>query len=265
MTPRKRRALVLLAALATALLTARLGWWQLDRGAQKAALQAALDERRDLPPLTTQTLARDAQALRAQWHRRVLLEGRWQPRSTVFLENRPMSGRTGFLVITPLLLADDMAVLVQRGWAPRDVTDRARVSAPALPEGPVRLLGRIAPVPSVLFEFEPGGLGPIRQNLDIESFARESRLRLLPMSVLQLEESTPMPEGSSAGLSADQATPPGDAPGQGAQPLLRAWPAPAADVHKHYGYAFQWFALCALTVVLYVWFQIVRPRREQAP
>jgi surfeit locus 1 family protein len=43
--------------------------------------------------------------------------------------------------------------------------------------------------------------------------------------------------------------------------LLRQWPEPAADVQKHYGYAFQWFALCALILGLYVWFQIVRPRR----
>jgi cytochrome oxidase assembly protein ShyY1 len=47
-----RRALVVLvAALALAALTARLGIWQLDRAAQKTALQRSLDERRALPPL----------------------------------------------------------------------------------------------------------------------------------------------------------------------------------------------------------------------
>ena len=44
--------------------------------------------------------------------------------------------------------------------------------------------------------------------------------------------------------------------------LLRQWPRPALDVHKHYGYAFQWFALCALMTGLYVWFQLVLPRRQ---
>ncbi|MEO5695997.1 MAG: SURF1 family protein, partial [Burkholderiaceae bacterium] len=29
---------------------------------------------------------------------------------------------------------------------------------------------------------------------------------------------------------------------------------------KHYGYAFQWFALSALMTGLYVWFRLVRPR-----
>lgn len=47
--------------------------------------------------------------------------------------------------------------------------------------------------------------------------------------------------------------------------LQRDWPQPAADVHKHYGYAFQWFALSALTLILYVWFQIIRPRLMSPP
>ena len=51
-----------------------------------------------------------------------------------------------------------------------------------------------------------------------------------------------------------------DAPGIVDDGLLRKWPRPAADIHKHYGYAFQWFGLCALMSVLYVWFQLIRPR-----
>jgi len=39
-------------------------------------------------------------------------------------------------------------------------------------------------------------------------------------------------------------------------------------VDKHYGYAFQWFGLCGLMALLYVWFQIVRrfirPRSQSA-
>ena len=45
--------------------------------------------------------------------------------------------------------------------------------------------------------------------------------------------------------------------------LLRDWPVVASGVEKHHGYAFQWFALCALIALLYVWFQIVQPRRKQ--
>jgi surfeit locus 1 family protein len=46
--------------------------------------------------------------------------------------------------------------------------------------------------------------------------------------------------------------------------LARRWPAPALGIHKHYGYAFQWFALCALMAILHVWFRILRPRFKRA-
>jgi len=41
--------------------------------------------------------------------------------------------------------------------------------------------------------------------------------------------------------------------------LLRDWPPPATGVDKHYGYAFQWFGLCALIALLFIWFQVARP------
>lgn len=238
-TLRRSRALILIAALGLTALTARLGLWQLDRAAQKNAIQAAIDARRDLPPLPPAELARTLAQADAQHHRRIALEGRWVGGQTIYLDNRPMDGRVGFVVVTPLALADGSAVLVQRGWLPRDPLERTRIEAPPTPEGPVRVEGRIAPPPGRLYEFEGTASGPIRQNVDLADFARETRLTLRPLSIQQTA-----PEGSD--------------------PLQRHWPVIAADVHKHYGYAFQWFALAALTIALYVWFQLIRPRRRAA-
>ena len=56
-------------------MTATLGLWQLDRAAQKRALQAALDSRAALPPLDARDLAASPEAAAAQHHRRVRLEG----------------------------------------------------------------------------------------------------------------------------------------------------------------------------------------------
>ena len=234
---RARPLVVLLAALGLAALTARLGVWQLDRAAQKEALQAAVDSRRDAPELPAAELARTPEEAAAQHHRRTVLLGQWREAHTVWLDNRQMQGRPGFFVVTPLVLADGSAVLVQRGWQPRDAADRTRVTRPPAPEGLVQVAGRIAPPPARLYEFAATGEGPIRQNLDLPSFSRETGLVLRPLSLMQLE-----------------------GPGAPADGLLREWPAPAASVHKHYGYAFQWFALSALSIVLYVWFQLVRPR-----
>ncbi len=232
------KAVVLLAALLGVAVTARLGVWQLDRAAQKNLLQATLDQRRALPPLDMQALAADPEAAVQQHHRRIVVAGRWLPEATVYLENRQMQGRPGFFVVTPLLLGDGTAILVQRGWQPRDLLDRTKVVPPPTPAEPVEVAGRIAPPPARLYEFDGVDSGPVRQNLDIEGFGREWRLKLRPLSLLQ-EAGGAAPDG-----------------------LLRDWLPPATGVHKHYGYAFQWFALAALILGLYVWFQLIRPRRR---
>jgi surfeit locus 1 family protein len=240
MTAAGRRWVVLVAALAAAALTARLGLWQLDRAAQKEHLQAMLDTRIALPPLPPAELARDAQAAAAQHYRAIRIEGQWLPALTVYLENRQLNGRPGFYAVTPLRLDDGSAVLVQRGWLPRDLMDRTRIVAMPPPTGRVVVQGHIAPAPGRLYEFEAAASGPIRQNIDLDGYARETGLPLRPLTLVQ-EDGQPPPEDG----------------------LLRQWPRPAADVHKHYGYAFQWFSLSALILGLYVWFQLIRPRRER--
>ena len=242
-----RRFVVLMAAVITAGVTARLGLWQLDRAAQKSALQLAVESRQKLPPLQPLDLPADEKSLQEHLHRQITLQGVWAPQHTVYLENRQMQGRPGFFVVTPLILPDGSAVLVQRGWLPRDLRDRTRVQAPPTDPGSIRLLGRIALSPARLYDFDAAASGPIRQNLTIPGFAWETRLKLRPLSVLELDEAL--------------LTPPGQPPRP--DKLLRDWPLPAADIHKHHGYAFQWFALSVLTIALYVWFQILRPRRRR--
>lgn len=236
MTARNRFVMITLAAIALALLTARLGVWQLSRAAEKTALQAAIEERARLPVLAA--LPDDAQPASTWHHRRVQLQGRWSVAHTVYLDNRQMNGRPGFFVVTPLVLADGRAVLVQRGWLPRNADERTRIDDAPAPAGEVRIEGRIAPPPARLFEFEGGDAGRIRQNIDLDVFASETGLRLALLSVLQTGA---------------------------ADTLQRNWPAPATGVAKHHGYAFQWFGLSALVVVLYVWFQLVQPRRQRRP
>ncbi len=237
-----RPVVVVLATLVGVVLTANLGAWQLRRAAQKIALQDALESRAKLPALGAADLARAPAQAEPQHYRSVHLQGRWVAERTVFLENRQMHARVGFYVVTPLQLTDrPEAVLIQRGWVPRDLRERTLLPAVPTPAGDVDVQGAIAPPPARLYEFAAAGTGLIRQNLDFDAFKTESGLRLVPLSVQQFD---------STGTAGDG--------------LLRDWPRPAVDVQKHYGYAFQWFALCALMAGLYVWFQLVRPRLRRA-
>lgn len=243
--------LVTVAAVAGMLVTASLGRWQLGRAAQKEALQAAIDARERMPALDGASLpAADGSSAgsEALVHRAIALRGRWVAGQTVFLDNRQMHGRPGFFVLTPLRLEPGPGVvLVQRGWVPRDFLDRSRLPRIETPEGPVAVTGRIALPPSRLYEFTGAdgaqGYSRIRQNLDLNAFRAETGLALAPLTVLQTGE-----------------------PSEG---LLRDWPVVGTGVEKHYGYAFQWFGLCGLIALLYVWFQLVRrplrPRRQPAP
>jgi len=248
----RRRPVVLVAAALAAALTARLGFWQLDRAQQKLDLQARIVSRAEALPLPLDDLARDEATAEAQHYRRIVLRGRWLADRTVYLDNRPLNARQGFIVVTPLLLADGGAVLVQRGWVARDFIDRTRLAPLPTPAGEVQLAGRIAPPPWQLLALAAEERGTIRQNLDLAAFARETGLRLRPISVQQTAPAELLATGGEPA-----ATPADDG-------LLRQWPAPAVDVAKHHGYAFQWFALCALIVGLTAWFQFIRPRRPSS-
>lgn len=234
-TQRLRFWLVTLAAILMAGLTLSLGQWQLRRAAQKETLQAAVERQKLLPALDSRALLA-TKNIADVMHRQARLQGVWQDAHTVYLDNRPMSGKSGFWVVTPLALEGGPRwVLVQRGWVPRDFNDRSRLPAISTPQGLVTISGRMAPAPSKLYEFDGVQTGRIRQNLDIGAFSAEVGQPLLLASLLQT-----------------------DATSEG---LLREWVAPAMGIDKHHGYAFQWFALSALIVSLYVWFQLILPRR----
>jgi len=234
---RSRAVVVALGTVLGVTVTANLGAWQLRRAAFKIAAQDALLARASLPALVARELARDEVHAQVQFHRGVHLRGRWLPQRNVFLDNRQMQGRFGFYLVTPLQLDElDATVLVQRGWVARDQRDRTALPAVATPGAEVEIDGRIAPPPARLYEFTSKDTGVIRQNIDLAGFAAETGLPLLPMSVQQ--DDTPTTRGDG---------------------LLRDWPRLAVDVQMHYGYAFQWFAMCALMAGLYVWFQLLRP------
>jgi surfeit locus 1 family protein len=151
-----------------------------------------------------------------------------------------MNGKPGFFALTPLKIEGTGAVvLVQRGWAQRSFTDRAALPVMQTPLGLVEVQGHLAPWPSRLYDFGGAGTGPIRQNLDLTVYRQETGLSVLEITLLQT--------------------------GAASEGLLREWPVVASGVEKHHGYAFQWFGLCGLITLLYVWFQIVQPRRQKRP
>jgi surfeit locus 1 family protein len=232
-----KRLVIAAAALLGIALTVSLGAWQWGRGAQRSALQEAVEARERAAPLDASQLLAASDPATQLLHRSVALRGQWLPQHTVFLDNRQMNGVPGFYVVTPLRIeGSQAAVLVQRGWVQRNFERREALPQVATPAGTVEVRGRLAPPPAKLYAFAGEEKGAIRQNLDLARFRAETGLPLLPVSVQQ------------AGAPSDG--------------LLRQWPQAGSGAAKNFGYAFQWWAMAALIAFLYVWFQLVVPRRH---
>jgi cytochrome oxidase assembly protein ShyY1 len=251
---------ITLAAVLTLAATVSLGRWQLSRAAQKEALQASIDAQKLKPPLTQAEFLAMDRATDAL-HRPVRLRGLWLTPQTVYLDNRQMHGTPGFYVLTPFALeGTEQTVMVQRGWIQRNFVDRTQLGAVETPAGIVEVTGLIEAPPSHLLELGTSatapaaaasapaaaasaplaptpaveGYSPIRQNLDLEAFRAETKQPL--RTDVSLQQTGAASEG-----------------------LQRDWPAPALGLERHYGYAFQWFGLSALVVILYAWFQFITP------
>lgn len=239
------------AALVVIAVTCALGNWQLGRAHDKIARAERLRALADAPPLHIGTAPPPLPAAELV-SRKVVVRGRFDAAHTVLLENRPhgngQDSRSGFLVLTPLRPDDaagidaPRAVLVLRGWLPRDAQDRTRIAPFPTPEGTVTLQGvALADVPKV---YQLGGADAqrgerIRQNLDLEDFAAELGTPLQPFVLQQRSDS-----------------------GDG---LARDWASADLGVERHYGYAFQWYGLAALTLVLLVALTWRRARRLAMP
>jgi surfeit locus 1 family protein len=239
--PNWQRWLVLAVAVMGVAITFSLGMWQLGRAAEKTSLQNAKQQQWGQVVLDGRSLGTaqdDANQRTTLIHRRMSLKGQWLAEHTVFLENRQMNGKPGFFALTPLKLEGTGAVvLVQRGWSQRSFTDRTALPTMQTPDGWVEVQGHLAPWPSRLYDFGGTETGPIRQNLDLTAYRQATGLPVLEVTLLQS--------------------------GTASEGLLREWPVVASGVEKHHGYAFQWFGLSGLIALLYVWFQIVQPRRQK--
>jgi len=237
------RTIPFIATLVLVLLGIALGNWQTRRAAEKTALQARLEQGMAASPLVLDGGPVDP--ARLAFHR-VIVTGEFVPNWPVFLDNRPQNGRTGFILLMPFKIAgSNKAVLVARGWLPRNTAEHDRLPPFVTPAGQVRIEGRA--VRQLARVMQLGTAGPLQpnalvQNLEPVELARASGLDLLPVVV---EQTGP------------------DTAGEG---LQRNWPAPSLDIDRHKGYALQWYALAAMAFLFFVitGFRRGRSKTQQA-
>ncbi|MDE1178943.1 SURF1 family protein [Paraburkholderia sp.] len=223
----KFRLVPALLILVVMIVTAKLGFWQRDRALQKEALEAQITQFETASP---QTVGATPIALKEIEFHRVRARGRFIPEQVVYLDNRPYNDQPGFYVVMPFKLADGGYVLVNRGWLPRNISERTEIAPYDTPTGDIEIEGVARADATRAYELGHGGSAahqPIRQNLDVAAYAAETGLPLQPFVIQQL--------------------------GDDGDKLVRDWPKPDNGVDRNYGYMFQWWGmgLAALAFGLY--------------
>ncbi|MFJ9451701.1 MULTISPECIES: SURF1 family protein [unclassified Herbaspirillum] len=223
------RWIPLLATVIVAAIGISLGQWQTRRGDEKQAIEAKMAARQSAPAMALENAA-GIDIAEAEF-RHVKLRGRFVPTWVTYLENRPYNGVPGFYVLMPFKITGsaESAILIERGWAPRDANDRTRVPVVPTPADEIEIKGVIRSDAGHLLQLGAAEVprpGAIMQNLDIAAYARASQLPLAPFVV---EQSGEIKDG-----------------------LVRDWPAPSLGIDRHRGYAVQWYALALMAVIFFV-------------
>lgn len=239
-------ALILLASVA--LICIMLGRWQLERAEQRRAIAVTIEAGRRAPPLSLlPTMTADTLIA---W-RAATAQGRWRPEWSVLLDNRNLDGKPGLWLATPLMLDDNSAVLVLRGWLERPIANKAPLKVPTN-TGIEKVEGELAVRVPRLFELwssqpdeetslpigwkgieqkDPALIDtadlPRLQNLDLQTYAQRTGLVLLSTVLLQKSEG-------------------------GADGLKRVWPEPSLDADKNVGYAMQWFGFAGIVIIAFI-------------
>ena len=221
------RWIPLIATLVVCTVGILLGNWQTRRAEEKLVLQQEMIARGRFDPLNANTLASDTVP---EEFRRVSADGEFLRDWAVYLDNRPLHGKSGFYLLMPLKLADShQVVLVLRGWSPRDPRDPTKLPAVPLPAPPVHLEGKVRHSAGKLMqlggpvELKPGA---IVQNAEVADFVTASKL---PLQTFIIEQTSDTGDG-----------------------LVRDWPLPSTGIDTHRGYAFQWYALSAAALIFFL-------------
>ncbi|MFC5267840.1 SURF1 family protein [Kribbella qitaiheensis] len=122
----------------------QLGRWQLHRLDERKARNEVTRSNLAAPPAPLAEVLGPQRVVGDQhdW-RTAVVTGRYDASKQVVMRYRNVDDRPGFEIVTPLVLADGSAVLVDRGFLPRQGAELAPGNVPAVPSGEVTVTGRL--------------------------------------------------------------------------------------------------------------------------
>ena len=219
--------------VATVLLMVNLAFWQIGRYHEKVDFNATVKQRITEPIVPVEKLLSaindgSESPETVEW-RTVLVVGEYIDSETVEAVNRAQDGYSGKDPLTPIRLANNQLLLMNRGFIP--ITKDAR---PA-PSGQVQIIGRVrAPEIRRRFRISDPTQGELLEvsNIDLERLNIQMPSELAPIYVEVLESQPPD------------------------SPELSRIAAPALSTGSHLSYTFQWFTFSVF--VLAGWIIVIR-------
>ena len=226
-----------LAVLAMLPLLTSLGLWQLDRAAEKQALQTLLQERLEKPAEHI-TKAGDLEA--DMTFRRAILDGYFDTKHQYLLDNRIYRGRAGYSVYTPFSLdKGESWIMVNRGWIAA-ARDRKKLPDIEVSGAEVKIEGVLGRPPGQLMQLAApedihNGWPQRVQNLELEEVERQTGLRLHDF-VLHLDASSE-------------------------HAYQQDWVPYVDTPQKNHAYAIQWFSMAVVLLLIYTGLNTRRIKR----
>jgi len=209
-----------------------LGYWQLQRAAEKTAMlsnEAALARQAPIQWSANQSLPKQYQPLRVQ--------GRYLAQS-LLLDNQYHAHQIGYDVLTPLLLDTGQIILIDRGWIPA-AADRRKLPDINTPDSPLQLTGQAYYPSDKLWVLGDVIEKKTAKTTLIEKIDTKIISQLLHKSVYPFI------------IRLDQ---------QETHGYVRDWAVISMPPERHKGYALQWFAMALVVIVLFITLNLKKNR-----
>jgi surfeit locus 1 family protein len=203
-----------------------LGFWQLDRARQKQEILDKYQADHGGTAISIDTSSLSVQGLDYQLAE---AKGVFNTEQQFLLDNRTHKGAVGYHVITPLLIADETAILVDRGWVPLGVS-REQLPDVSVDVSKRTIKGKLKPVQEKVFmlgEEQPRKGWPYRvHHVNIKRFSEELGYSLSPYLLLLNPDD---PSG-----------------------YVRDWKPFKFGPERNVGYAVTWFSLAVTLLLIYL-------------
>ncbi len=229
-----------LFVLAMVVVMVNLGFWQLRRLDQRKAENHRIEERIAAAPAPVTDLltagddfgSAGLARARSVEYRQVTASGTYRRDQEVLVRGRSLNGAAGSWVLTPLVLDDGTALVVNRGWIPNDGSKQSVPATFAAPAGRVQVVGLLQTTQTRgSFGARDPATGTLTNlaRADIARLQEQVPERLIPAYV-QLERQQPTTD--------PQTTP-------------TVLPGPELSEGPHLSYMIQWWSFSAMALAIY--------------